>query len=117
VWTYTSDPSQAVILKDIYSFATNGYFSKEASLIHKTNTKTTTGTGTWQIKNGYIVTTVTKVAPLPQNVKESAVIKNGGNISRLKIVSGDAHSLVFENNPTIGIDSEKAKVRLITLTK
>jgi hypothetical protein len=117
VWKYTSDTSQEIILKDIYTFSTNGYFSKVASFAHKTNTKTTTGYGTWQIKNGYIVTTVTKVAPLPQGLKESDVIKNGGNITRLKIVSVDEHSLVLENNPTIGTESQKAKVRLITLTK
>lgn len=118
VWKYTADTPGATTRQEaIYTFGANGYFAKQSSIIHKTGKNTVTASGTWQIKNGVIVVTVTKIDPVPQGVNINKVLPKGGKISQMKLVSANANELVIESNPEFGKDSSNTTAKTSTLIR
>jgi len=82
-----------------FTFAPNGNYAKQAVTIRKTEIRNFTGLGTWQIKDGVLITTITKADPIPNDdyggdLRRALV--NGGFVNRHKIISVNDHELVCE---------------------
>lgn len=76
------------------TFAPNGNYARQSVISHGTEKKNSTAFGTWQIKDGVLITTVTKFDPMPQGAIGHDIA--GGMLDRHKIVSVNDHELVLE---------------------
>ena len=100
VWKYSiTNRLFGTTTENTFTFAPNGNYAKQAVTIHKTEIKNFTGLGTWQIKDGVLITTITKADPIPNDdyggdLRRSLV--NGGFVNRHKIISVNDHELVCE---------------------
>jgi hypothetical protein len=105
VWKYNS--SNIVfgsITENSFILATNGNFVKQALTITKKSRKNFTGTGTWQVKDGVLITTITKANPLPDGAVGNdlkAGLASGGFTSRNKILDVNDFELSIEVDATV----------------
>jgi hypothetical protein len=100
VWKYTNtNKIFGITTENTFTFAQNGNYAKQAVTIHKTDRQDFLGLGTWQIKDGVLITTLTKADPIPQGAVGDDLRKglaNGGFVNQHKIISVNDHELVCE---------------------
>jgi len=100
VWKYSNTNRLfGTTTENTFTFAPNGNYAKQAVTIHKTESKNFTGLGTWQIKDGVLITTITKADPLPNDAVGGDLrraLANGGFVNRHRIISVNDHELVCE---------------------
>ena len=98
VWKYNGKLLDRTA-EDKFTFAPNGNYAKQSVIIHGTERRNFTAFGTWQIKDGVLITTITKVDQIPQGAVGDDIRKglaSGAFINRHKIVSVNDHELVCE---------------------
>jgi major membrane immunogen (membrane-anchored lipoprotein) len=100
VWKYSNTNKLfGTTTENTFTFAPNGNYAKQAVTIHKTERNNFTGLGTWQIKAGVLITTITKADPIPNDAVGGDLRKalaNGGFVNQHKIISVNDHELVCD---------------------
>jgi major membrane immunogen (membrane-anchored lipoprotein) len=107
VWKY-SDTNELFgwTTESTFTFAPNGNYAEQAVITSKKERDNITFLGTWQTKDGVLITTITKADPIPQDVFGNNFRKGlakGGFVNQHKIISVNNHEMVVEINViTIG---------------
>jgi major membrane immunogen (membrane-anchored lipoprotein) len=98
VWKYTNTHRIFdTTTENTLTLAPNGNYANQAVSIHGTERKNSTIFGTWQVKDGVLTTTLTKIDPMPRDGLGGVIAKGFlGFISQRKIVSVNDHELVLE---------------------
>jgi major membrane immunogen (membrane-anchored lipoprotein) len=81
-----------------FTFAPNGNYAKQSVISHGTEKKNSTAFGTWQIKDGVLITTVTRIDPMPQGAIGGDLAKGlaNGMADSHKIINVNDHELTIE---------------------
>jgi major membrane immunogen (membrane-anchored lipoprotein) len=81
-----------------FTFAPNGNYAKQSVISHGKEKKNSTAFGTWQVKDGVLITTVTKIDPMPQGAIGGDLAKGlaNGMVDSHKIISVNEHELAIE---------------------
>jgi major membrane immunogen (membrane-anchored lipoprotein) len=85
------------VTENTFTLATNGNYAKQAVTIRKTGRTDFLGLGTWQIKDGVLITSITKADPIPQGAVGDDLrrgLAGGAFVDRHKIISVTDHDLV-----------------------
>ena len=100
VWKYSNTNRLfGSVTENTFTLAPNGNYAKQAVTIRKTERKDFLGLGTWQIKDGVLITSITKADPIPQGAVGDDLRKGlagGAFVNRHKIISVTDHELVCE---------------------
>ncbi|HVU08140.1 MAG TPA: hypothetical protein VHG89_06320 [Verrucomicrobiae bacterium] len=100
VWEYSSTNKVfGIISENTFTLAPNGNYAKQTIEVHKTERNNFLGLGTWQIKDGILITTITKANPIPQGAVGDDLKKglaNGGFVNQHKIISVNNDELICE---------------------
>jgi len=98
VWKYSSKFLDRTT-ENTFTFAPNGNYARQVVITHGMERKNSTAFGTWQVKDRVLITTVTKIDPMPQGAVGGDIGKllaNGGYVDRHKIVSVNDHEMFCE---------------------
>jgi hypothetical protein len=84
---------------ETYTFAPDGNYTKQILTTHGTEKKNGSAFGTWQVKDGFLITIAKKIDPMPKGAVGGDIGKgltSGAFNSQHKIVAVNEHELVFE---------------------